>query len=103
MSVSDDTVDLDQLRAAHDDSVGRLLAEASDWPLADVQVIEDELTDDPGCRLYRLTLLLCEYCVTGAGGQCHSPGCAMWIRSAPDVPITTDADGGLIRLAVDRD
>ncbi len=31
---------------------------------------------------------LCDLCVKGAGGECHVPGCAMWMKSAPDVPLT---------------
>ncbi len=91
--------DLEQCRAEHDASIDELLNEDPDWPIATVEV-----TTAPGeVPLYRLTLLLCEYCVTGAGGMCSSPGCALWIHSAPDVPITTDADGSLIRLAVASD
>ena len=30
---------------------------------------------------------LCELCVEGKGGECHTPGCALWCKSAPDVPL----------------
>lgn len=36
-------------------------------------------------RVYRLEL--CGRCVRGEGGECHTPGCALWMNRAPDVPI----------------
>lgn len=36
-------------------------------------------------RLVRLWL--CDPCLDGAGGECHTPGCAMWINRAPDIPL----------------
>jgi len=30
---------------------------------------------------------LCDLCVAGAGGECHAPGCALWIKSAPDIGL----------------
>ena len=38
-------------------------------------------------RLREVTLTLCEACIEGAGGECHTPGCALWMNRAPDVPI----------------
>lgn len=35
----------------------------------------------------RVTLWLCDLCLDGAGGQCHTPGCALWINRAPDLPL----------------
>jgi hypothetical protein len=32
-------------------------------------------------------VLLCTLCRSGAGGQCHTPGCALWMNRAPDVPV----------------
>jgi hypothetical protein len=37
--------------------------------------------------LKRITLTLCAECVRGTGGECHTPGCALWMSKAPDVPI----------------
>jgi len=37
--------------------------------------------------LRRVTLTLCESCIDGAGGECHTPGCALWMNRAPDVPL----------------
>jgi hypothetical protein len=36
-------------------------------------------------------LRLCRRCLGGAGGECHTPGCALWMNRAPDVPITSFA------------
>jgi hypothetical protein len=30
-----------------------------------------------------LRVTVCELCVQGAGGICHVPGCAFWMRLAP--------------------
>ena len=30
---------------------------------------------------------LCSLCVTGAGGECHSPGCALFLSRAPDISL----------------
>jgi len=35
-----------------------------------------------------VTLDLCSLCITGTGGQCHTPGCSLWIHAAPDVPVS---------------
>jgi hypothetical protein len=46
--------------------------------------------------LVRVTLTLCEQCLNGDGGQCHTPGCALWLKAAPDLPLYFHAaqDGG---------
>jgi hypothetical protein len=38
--------------------------------------------------VHRITLDLCSLCITGAGGQCHTPGCSLWIHAAPDIPVS---------------
>jgi hypothetical protein len=30
---------------------------------------------------------LCDLCLDGAGGECHTPGCVMFINRAPDIPL----------------
>lgn len=30
---------------------------------------------------------LCSPCIDGAGGECHTPGCLLWICRAPDLPL----------------
>jgi hypothetical protein len=38
-------------------------------------------------KLHRVVLTLCALCLDGEGGECHTPGCAMWLNRAPDLPI----------------
>jgi hypothetical protein len=38
--------------------------------------------------LREVTLLLCPPCMNGGGGQCHSPGCSLYLNRAPDLPVT---------------
>ena len=38
--------------------------------------------------LRTVTLTLCVPCLAGEGGECHSPGCALWMNRAPDIPVT---------------
>lgn len=35
-------------------------------------------------------VLLCGRCRRGMGGECHTPGCALWMNRAPDVPVEPD-------------
>jgi hypothetical protein len=42
--------------------------------------------------LARVTLVLCTACLHGFGGECHTPGCAMWMSTAPDVEIVTKCE-----------
>lgn len=37
--------------------------------------------------LARVTLDVCQACLKGEGGECHTPGCAFWMSTAPDVPL----------------
>ena len=46
-----------------------------------------EIDDTGPVRLRKVTIWLCEPCVNGEGGECHSPGCALWINRAPDIPV----------------
>ena len=41
--------------------------------------------DEP--TTHEVTLILCSLCLRGAGGECHTPGCALWINRAPDLPL----------------
>lgn len=45
------------------------------------------MSTDGFVPLHTVTLTLCEPCINGAGGECHSPGCDLWIHQAPDIPI----------------
>ena len=35
-----------------------------------------------------ILLTVCSYCRAGAGGECHTPGCAFCRSTAPDLPLT---------------
>lgn len=44
--------------------------------------------DDTPLRWYRIWL--CDRCAQGEGGICWTPGCALWAKSAPDVPLNPE-------------
>lgn len=44
-----------------------------------------------GERLNYVEIVLCDACLDGVGGECHVPGCALWMSTAPDVPIRDHA------------
>jgi hypothetical protein len=43
-------------------------------------------SSDPS-GLQNVSLTLCRECLEGKGGECHTPGCALWMSAAPDIPI----------------
>lgn len=47
----------------------------------------------PGTSLHVVTLTLCSMCLLGEGGQCHTPGCALWMKAAPDTPLYPESIG----------
>lgn len=38
-------------------------------------------------KLHTVVMTICDLCLDGAGGECHTPGCALWINRAPDLPL----------------
>lgn len=50
-----------------------------------IAAIADDASESPA--LFTVTLTLCSLCLRGEGGECHSPGCALWMKSAPDCPL----------------
>ena len=34
-----------------------------------------------------VAISLCSLCLEGKGGECHVPGCALFINRAPDLPV----------------
>jgi hypothetical protein len=48
--------------------------------------------EDEDVPLHQVTLWLCELCLSGAGGECHVPGCALWMNRAPDLPVLTGGE-----------
>lgn len=41
----------------------------------------------PTIPVRRITLMVCEMCLVGDGGQCWVPGCAFWASRAPTKPL----------------
>jgi hypothetical protein len=41
----------------------------------------------PEIPVHLVQLWLCALCLDGEGGECHTPGCALWINRAPDLPL----------------
>lgn len=46
--------------------------------------------------LFRVSLVLCSSCLAGVGGECHTPGCALWMNRAPDVPIIDKCESSVV-------
>jgi hypothetical protein len=42
---------------------------------------------DHGDELRTVTVTICERCIAGEGGECHTPGCLLYMNRAPDVPL----------------
>lgn len=42
---------------------------------------------DPVLERVTGTFTICSACLDGEGGECHTPGCILWINRAPDLPI----------------
>lgn len=38
-------------------------------------------------KLHRVVVVICDLCLAGAGGECHVPGCILWLNRAPDLPL----------------
>lgn len=45
------------------------------------------MTGESEPTLHEVRLTLCSLCLDGAGGECHTPACALWINRAPDLPL----------------
>lgn len=50
----------------------------------------EAITSDDPPSLHKVALTLCSLCLLGEGGQCHTPGCSLWINRAPDIPVTIE-------------
>lgn len=37
--------------------------------------------------LHTIKAVVCSLCLSGAGGECHVPGCLLWINRAPDLSL----------------
>ena len=38
---------------------------------------------EPEIPLHPIEVDVCDLCLTGVGGECHVPGCALWLDDAP--------------------
>jgi NTP pyrophosphatase (non-canonical NTP hydrolase) len=45
-----------------------------------------------GDVLVPVVVSLCDRCLDGEGGECHTPGCALWMNRAPDVAIRSKVE-----------
>lgn len=48
--------------------------------------------------LHQVTTTMCSLCLDGWGGECHTPGCVLWLNRAPDMPLRQMVEdlGGII-------
>lgn len=42
---------------------------------------------EPELQFVTGTIPICSACLDGEGGECHTPGCILWINRAPDLAI----------------
>lgn len=42
---------------------------------------------EPVLQFVTGTVPICSACLDGEGGECHTPGCILWISRAPDIAI----------------
>lgn len=42
---------------------------------------------EPVLEIVTGTFHICSACLDGAGGECHTPGCVLWLKRAPDLAI----------------
>jgi hypothetical protein len=49
--------------------------------------VTGEIAVDGEVRVRHVKIRICELCLTGKGGECHVPGCALWLNRAPDLAI----------------
>jgi hypothetical protein len=38
-------------------------------------------------RVRTVQIRLCDACLNGDGGECHTPGCALWLNQGPDLGV----------------
>ena len=53
---------------------------------------------NPGAKAYRewendkikleqVACNICNFCLDGVGGECHTPGCLFWMQDAPQISL----------------
>jgi hypothetical protein len=45
--------------------------------------------------VHPITLHICDLCLSGAGGECHVPGCSFWCHTAPTGGVLTALQGAV--------
>ena len=55
----------------------------------------------PQIPVHLVHLYLCDPCLDGAGGECHTPGCSLWMHLALTQPVRESQ--GVTVLGTDRD
>lgn len=58
----------------------------SDLPITR-PVVTGEVDAEGEIRVREVRLRICELCLTGKGGECHVPGCVLWLNRAPDLAL----------------
>jgi hypothetical protein len=46
--------------------------------------------DDSWPRLFKVECSMCEDCLDGKGGECHTPGCIFWLHRMDVLPLHRD-------------
>jgi hypothetical protein len=73
-------------------AVEKALLSKGDRPRTEGPPMSGETVNVPGRRALEAVeglrpVLLCRLCRSGAGGECHMPGCALYNNRAPDMPV----------------
>jgi hypothetical protein len=45
------------------------------------------MADEPTLCMVTGSFTICSACLDGKGGECHTPGCILWINRCPDLAI----------------
>lgn len=55
---------------------------------------DDIRTSDRHLPLLKVTgsFYICEPCLDGKGGECHTPGCVLWLNRAPDLQLRSNLE-----------
>ena len=41
-------------------------------------------------NLNRVIITICDPCLNGEGGECHTPGCAFWLHRMDKLPVHSE-------------
>jgi hypothetical protein len=62
-----------------------------------------EVTHDPEIPVHLVQLHLCKLCIDGVGGECHTPGCSLWINRAPDISLRDNPGVTIMKIAAETE